>query len=116
MFDELLAAPPWSVRSAEKAAMMLDGLNVLSALHYEKCEPYRRIIDKAWGGPRRYERLQDIPYLPVSKAIGGVGHEAHELLGWAMLLLVVLHVAGALRHHLILRDGVLARMIPALER
>lgn len=66
MFDKLLAAPPWSVRSAEKAAMMLEGLNALSALHYERCEPYRRIVDKAWGGPRSYARLQDIPYLPVS--------------------------------------------------
>lgn len=66
--------------------------------------------------PLEWFGLFDIPYLPVSKAIGGVGHEAHELLGWVMLLLVALHVAAALRHHLILRDGVLARMIPALGR
>ncbi|KQT34643.1 cytochrome B [Sphingomonas sp. Leaf412] len=54
----------------------------------------------------------DIPYLPVSKAASGVGHEAHELLGWLMLALVLLHVAAALRHHLVLRDRVLARMLP----
>ncbi len=66
MFDKLLEAPPWSVKSAEKASMMLEGLNTLSALHYERCEPYRNIVDRAWGGLRRYERLQDIPYLPVS--------------------------------------------------
>jgi cytochrome b561 len=68
----------------------------------------RRPLD--WFG------LFDIPYLPVSTAIGGAAHEAHELLGWLMLGLVVLHVAAALRHHLILRDGVLARMAPALRR
>lgn len=58
----------------------------------------------------------DIPYLPVSPAGAGIGHEAHELLGWTMLLLVVIHVAAALRHHLLLRDSVLLRMAPVLGR
>ncbi|WP_085808660.1 cytochrome b [Sphingomonas sp. TZW2008] len=58
----------------------------------------------------------DIPYLPVSTATGSAAHEAHELLGWLMLALVVLHIAAALRHHLILRDDVLARMAPAVRR
>ena len=66
--------------------------------------------------PLTWFGLFDIPYLPVGEAAGGVGHEAHELLGWLMLALVVLHVAAALRHRLILRDGILARMAPALER
>jgi cytochrome b561 len=57
----------------------------------------------------------DIPYLPVSTATGDIGHNAHGLLGWLMLALVVLHIGAALRHHLILRDGILARMIPALR-
>lgn len=54
------------------------------------------------------------PKLPVSKAMSGFGHESHGVLGWLMLALVVLHVAAALRHHLILRDNILARMIPGL--
>ena len=58
----------------------------------------------------------DIPYLPVSIQVGGVAHETHELLGWLMLALVALHIAAALRHHLFLRDTVLARMAPALRR
>jgi cytochrome b561 len=58
----------------------------------------------------------DIPYLPVSTNVGGLGHDAHGVLGWLMLALVVLHVAAALRHHLILRDTVLARMLPVLRR
>lgn len=66
--------------------------------------------------PLTWFGLFDIPYLPMGEAAGGVGHEAHELLGWLMLALVVLHVAAALRHRLILRDGILARMAPALER
>ncbi|WP_235512467.1 cytochrome b [Sphingomonas sp. Leaf17] len=57
--------------------------------------------------------LFDVPYLPIAPNLSGVGHEAHEVLGWLMLALVGLHVAAALRHHFILRDGVLSRMMPA---
>lgn len=64
----------------------------------------RRPLD--WFG------LFDLPYLPVGKAAGDAGHAAHGLLGWIMLALVVLHVAGALRHHFLLRDRVLGRMLP----
>lgn len=59
--------------------------------------------------------LFDIPYLPVSRTAGDVGQQAHGVLGWLMLALVVLHVAAALRHHLILRDGVLGRMLPGIS-
>jgi cytochrome b561 len=55
--------------------------------------------------------LFDVPVLPVSEAVAGLGHEAHELLGWLMLALVLLHVAAALRHHFILRDATLVRML-----
>ena len=55
--------------------------------------------------------LFPIPYLPVT-AGGGLTHEAHEILGWAMLALIVLHVGGALKHHLIDRDTILLRMVP----
>ena len=58
----------------------------------------------------------DIPYLPVSGAAGQVGHTMHGLFGWVMLALVGLHIAAALRHHLLLRDDVLLRMIPTTRR
>ena len=66
--------------------------------------------------PLTWFGLFDVPYLPVGKAAGGIGHEAHELLGWLMLGLVALHIAAALRHWLVLRDGVFGRMAPALEK
>ncbi len=68
----------------------------------------RRPLD--WFG------LFDLPYLPIGSQAGGIGHDAHAILGWLMLALVALHVAAALRHRLILRDGLLARMAPALDR
>ena len=57
----------------------------------------------------------DIPYLPVGRAAGAVGHDAHSVLGWLMIALVVLHIAAALRHHVLLRDRTLVRMAPVLK-
>ena len=74
------------------------------------------VSGSAKRGPLNWFGLFDIPYLPVSKAAGGFGHSAHGVLGWLMLALVVLHVAAALRHHLILRNAVLTRMAPAIRR
>lgn len=41
-----------------------------------------------------------------------VFEEAHGLLAWTMTIIVLGHVAAALRHHFLLKDGVLARMLP----
>lgn len=38
--------------------------------------------------------------------------EAHELAAYLTLALVALHIAGALKHQFLDRDGVLARMLP----
>lgn len=65
MFEELLQAPAHSHRQESKEALLLPELNDLVRYHYERCAPYARMIDAAWGGPRRYERLEDIPFLPV---------------------------------------------------
>lgn len=40
---------------------------------------------------------------------------AHKWAAWAIAAVVVLHVAGALKHHLIDRDDVLTRMLPRLR-
>ncbi|MCR6628581.1 MAG: cytochrome b [Magnetospirillum sp.] len=38
--------------------------------------------------------------------------EGHELLAWGLAVVVVVHVAAALRHHIVLKDQVLRRMLP----
>ncbi|USI72916.1 cytochrome b [Sphingomonas morindae] len=65
------------------------------------------------GGPFWIGGLA-VPALPLGPLawLGGPTHEAHEIMGWAMLALVALHLAGAARHGLVLRDGVLHRMLP----
>lgn len=48
-------------------------------------------------------------WLPGGRAWG----EVHEGAANLLLVLIGLHVGAALVHHLVLRDGVLARMLPA---
>lgn len=61
-------------------------------------------------------------WLPIPDVIGknrewaGWLQATHETLTSIMLGLVALHVAAALKHHFINRDGVLLRMLPRLRR
>ena len=41
---------------------------------------------------------------------------AHALLAYGLAALVLLHVAAALKHQIIDRDGLLARMLPGGSR
>ncbi|MEK0085215.1 cytochrome b [Benzoatithermus flavus] len=54
--------------------------------------------------------------LPPDGRLEGVLQVAHALLAVLLVLLLVLHVGGALRHHLVRRDDVLRRMLPRLRR
>ncbi len=64
--------------------------------------------------PTRWFGLFDVPHLPVSASLAETGDGAHLVLGYLTAALVVLHVGAAMRHHLVLRDRVIARMIPGL--
>lgn len=48
---------------------------------------------------------------PLGKALS----EVHEALGFIILGFVAIHVLAALHHHLIVRDDVLARMLPGIK-
>jgi len=66
------------------------------------------------GKPVPYFGLFEIPALPVrpSEDMADSIFDAHETGAKFMLLLVVLHVAGALKHTIIDREGTLWRMLP----
>lgn len=53
------------------------------------------------------------PHIPAPQGLNGFAHVSHGLLGWLGLLLILLHVAGAVRHQWLLRDNLMARMAPA---
>ncbi len=69
------------------------------------------------GKPVSIFGLFDFPALPVGtdKPTIGLFHELHEVTATAMLVLFVLHVAAALKHQFVDRNGTLARMIPFLR-
>lgn len=52
-------------------------------------------------------------FVPADKALAELIKPWHGYLAYAMAVLVAMHVAGALKHHLIERDGLLSRMWPA---
>lgn len=72
--------------------------------------------------PTSYFGLFAAPHLPhapleqlaPSAPAGAFYAGAHAWLAYGALALLVIHVAAALRHHLFLHDGVLARMVPGL--
>jgi cytochrome b561 len=42
--------------------------------------------------------------------------EFHEWIGWAIVIIAVVHALAALYHHYVLKDRVLVRMLPAARR
>lgn len=53
---------------------------------------------------------QDLPLVPKSDELAQRMAATHQLLAWTLCLAIALHVAGALKHALIDRDGVFKRM------
>ena len=49
--------------------------------------------------------------VPVNAGLAELGQALHSWIGYALLALVALHVAAALKHHFIDRDGTLRRML-----
>ncbi len=58
-----------------------------------------------------------VPMLPVgqSKALSESFSEVHEIMGLLIIALILLHIAGALKHHFFGGTNLLGRMIPALR-
>lgn len=67
-----------------------------------------------FGKPIDFFGLFTIPTLPTgtNEGLGKSIFEAHETGGKLMLILIALHVAGALKHTFLDKDGNLRRMLP----
>ena len=50
-------------------------------------------------------------FLATDREVQEIAAEVHEALIAALLLVVIAHIAAALRHHFLLRDDVLSRML-----
>jgi len=72
------------------------------------------LFDSAGGlRPLHWFGLFEVPKLVAPDGdIKDIAETLHEALFWVLAAAVVLHVGGALKHHFIDRDEVLARMLP----
>ena len=73
------------------------------------------LMSNAGGYPINFFGLGELPALiGKSKEIGGIAHEAHEIMGFTILGLILLHVAGAVKHRIKDKNGesdILKRML-----
>ena len=65
--------------------------------------------------PLSFFGLFNVPLLPVAQSVGGTADRVHFYLGYLFAALAVVHIGAALRHHFVLRDRVLGRMIPGID-
>jgi cytochrome b561 len=75
--------------------------------------PITGFLYTAMGGfPVPFFMLYDLAQLvPENKPVAEVFKYAHLTLQFVLYATVILHVAGALQHHLVRKDGVLRRML-----
>lgn len=52
------------------------------------------------------------PFAPMGRPTHHMLMERHEQLGWTIIVIAAGHAAAALYHHFVLKDRVLARMLP----
>lgn len=55
---------------------------------------------------------QSLPFVPKDQSLAEISATLHYILQWVLIGAITLHVAGALKHHLIDRDATLRRMLP----
>jgi len=104
--------PLWQLRAAHGAHLVLYGLIVAIPLS-------GWLYSSASGYPVVYfgiKALQLPDLVAKNKELAKSLKDVHEILNWTMAALVSIHAAAAIKHHLIDRDGTLARMLPWARR
>ncbi len=104
--------PLWQKLAAHGTHIALYGLMLLIPL-----SGWWMVSASPLGIPTLFFSLFTVPHLPVPTFLGdapaleGLLKEAHELLGNLLIVVVIAHVAAALKHHFFDRDDTLARMV-----
>ena len=71
------------------------------------------IANSAYGAPTPFFGLLTLPKLVAdNKDLATTLFALHRWTGFIVILLVVMHIGGALFHYVVRRDGVLQRMLP----
>ena len=102
-----LPAPAWQLRAAHLTHGALYALFFAVPL-------VGWAYSSAAGFPIVWFGVLPLPdFVSPDKALAGAIKPWHGALAWTLAALVVLHIAAALKHHFVDRDGLLRRMLPA---
>ena len=103
------AMPPWQTRTARVTHLVLYLLMFVIPLS-------GWLMSSAKGVPTVYFGVLPIPDLiGKDKAMGDVLVVVHQSLAFGLAALAGLHVAAAIKHQWMDRDGVMGRMVPFLK-
>jgi cytochrome b561 len=69
-----------------------------------------------WFGLFAWPSLPVLSEIENKKEVAEAFAEFHETLAWVTIFLLALHIGAALKHHMIDKDDVLARMLPFLRK
>lgn len=64
-YNDVLEILPFSLNKKEKSKLFTEYLKELSLKHYQKCENYRKIVDKLNCNLSEIKNYTEIPFLPV---------------------------------------------------
>lgn len=64
-YNDVLEISPFSLNKEEKSKLFTEYLKELSLKHYQKCENYRKIVDKLNCNLSEIQNYTEIPFLPV---------------------------------------------------
>ena len=108
---------PQNMKAWEKALAHLGHAGLYAIMFALPLTGWVMVSASQFGIPTIIFNLFQVPHLPIPETlVSKAGVEAtfqafHEYLAWFTVALVLGHVAAALKHHFILRDNVLRRMI-----
>ncbi|MFO1186047.1 MAG: cytochrome b [Alphaproteobacteria bacterium] len=75
------------------------------------------VMTSAANVPFRFFQTFTVPLLVApDRELFGMAHETHETVWIILAVALALHIGAALRHHLLLKDDVLIRMLPGKGR
>lgn len=98
--------PPWQARIASLTHWAIYGL--LFAIPISGW-----VVNSSAGFPLQWFGLVNLPHIVGrDHDLHELAEDAHEILFWLLVLLVVAHAGAAFYHHLFQRDTTLARMLP----
>tara|TARA_R100000656_G_scaffold81737_1_gene59794 strand:- start:1532 stop:2086 length:555 start_codon:yes stop_codon:yes gene_type:complete len=104
-----------SVKRAQNLAAKLVKLGLYGFIFVVLTSGY--LITTAEGQPASMFNLIHFPVLiELSSQNVDLAGELHEYFAWGIVLLVALHVLGALFHHFIIRDRTLVRMLKPVKK